>query len=85
VWLHAIDDFDRLEDHQYSAWQEFILRHGTLVKIESDKWLKGTLLLFMEESLCAEVESDLKSFPLTQVGALTMLWFIIKCLVVRNQ
>ncbi len=24
-WLHAIDDFNRLEDHQYSVWQEFIL------------------------------------------------------------
>ena len=54
-WLHAINDFDRLEDHQYSAWQEFILRHGTAVEIESDNWLEGTLLLSMEVTLCAEV------------------------------
>jgi hypothetical protein len=85
VWLHAIDDFDRLEDHHYSAWQEFILRHGTPVEIENDEWLEGTLLLSMEGTLRAEVESDLKGLPLTQCGALTMLCFIIKRLVVRNQ
>jgi hypothetical protein len=85
VWLHAIDDFVRLEDHHYSAWQEFILRHGTPVEIESDEWLEGTLLLSMEGTLRAEVESDLKGLPPTQVGALTMLRFIIKRLVIRNQ
>ena len=46
-WLHAINDFDRLEDHQYSAWQEFILRHGIDVEIESNDWLEGTLLQSM--------------------------------------
>jgi hypothetical protein len=84
-WLHAIDDFDRIEDHQYSAWQEFILRNGTAVEIESDDWLEGTLLLSMEVTLCAEVESDLKGLPANHRGAITMLCFIIKHLVVRNQ
>jgi hypothetical protein len=83
-WLHAINDFDRLDDHQYSAWQEFILRHGTAVEIESDDWLEGTLLLSMEVTLCAEVESDLKSLPENH-RAITMLRFIIKRLVVCNQ
>jgi hypothetical protein len=38
-WLHAIDDFNHLEDHQVLAWQEFILRHGTDVEIKRNGWL----------------------------------------------
>jgi hypothetical protein len=84
-WLHAIDNFDCLEDHQYSAWQEFILQHGTAVEVESDEWLEGSLLFSMEVILCAEVESDLKGLPANHRGAITILCFIIKRLVVRNQ
>jgi hypothetical protein len=84
-WLHAINDFDRLNDHQYIAWQEFILCHGTDVKIESNDWLKGTLLQSMEVTLCAEVESDLQGLPVNHRGAITMLCFIIKCLIICNQ
>jgi hypothetical protein len=51
VWMDAIKDFDKLEDSNYSAWQEFILRHGSDVEIESDSWLEGTLLLSMESTL----------------------------------
>ena len=58
-WLHAIDDFNRLKDHQYLAWQEFILRHRTDVEIKSNDWLEETLLQSMEVTLHAEVESDL--------------------------
>jgi hypothetical protein len=75
VWLDAIKDYDKLKDRNYSAWQKFILRHGLDVKIESDSWLEGTLLLSMESTFCAEVESDLK----------TMLCFIIKCMVICFQ
>ncbi len=85
VWLDAIEDYDKLEDSNYSACQEFILRHGLDVKIESDSWLEGTLLLSMESTLCAEVESDLKCLPVNQRGAITMLCFIIKPMVIRNQ
>jgi hypothetical protein len=46
-WPRDIDDFDRLKDHQYLAWQEFILRHGIDVEIESNDWLEGTLLQSM--------------------------------------
>jgi hypothetical protein len=67
-WLDAIDDYDVLEDYQYVAWQEFILHHGTNVEIENDDWLKGTLLLLMEPTLCTEVESALKSLPVNQRG-----------------
>jgi hypothetical protein len=58
-WLYAIDDIDHLEDPQYLAWQEFILRHRTDVEIKSNDWLEGTLLQSMEVTLHAEVESDL--------------------------
>ncbi len=85
VWLDAIKDYDKLEDSNYSAWQEFILRHGSDDKIESDSWLEGTLLLSMESTLCVEVESDLKCLPVNQRGVITMLCFIIKCMVIRNQ
>jgi hypothetical protein len=83
VWLDAIEDYDKLGDRNYSAWQEFILHHGLDVKIESDSWLEGNLLLSMESR--AEVESDLKCLPVNQRGAITMLCFIIKCMVIRNQ
>jgi hypothetical protein len=85
AWLDAIKDYDKLEDSNYSAWQEFILHHGSDVKIESDSWLEGTLLLSMESTLCAEVESDLKCLPVNQRGAITMLRFIIKRMVISNQ
>jgi hypothetical protein len=39
-WLYAMDEFDCLKDHQYLAWQEFILRHGTDVEIERNICLK---------------------------------------------
>ncbi len=84
-WLHAIDNFNRLEDHQYLAWQEFILRHGTDVEIESDDWLEGTLLQSMEVTLCAEVESDLQGLPVNHRGAITVFRFIIKRLIICNQ
>ncbi len=85
VWLDAIKDYDKLKDSNYSAWQEFILHHGLDVKIESDSWLEGTLLLSMESTLCAKVESDLKCLLENQRGAITMLCFIIKRMVIRNQ
>jgi hypothetical protein len=69
----------------FSAWQEFILHHGLDVKIKSDSWLEGTLLLSMESTLQAKVESDLKCLPVHQRGAITMLCFIIKRMVIRNQ
>ncbi len=84
-WLNAIDDYDVLKDYQYAAWQEFILRHGTDMEIKSVEWLKGILLLLMEITLHAEVKSDLKSLPVNQWGAITMLRFIIKRMLVRNQ
>ncbi len=45
VWLDTIKDYDKLEDSNYSAWQEFILHHGLDVKIESYSWLEGIFLL----------------------------------------
>jgi hypothetical protein len=83
--LHAINNFNRLEDHQYSAWQEFILHHGTDVEIKSNDWLKGTLFQSMEVTLRAEVESDLQGLPVNHSGAVTMLCFIINCLIICNQ
>ncbi len=61
------------------------MRHGTAVEVEIDDWLEGTLLLSMEVTLRAEVESDLKGLPENHRGAITMLRFIIKRLVVCNQ
>jgi hypothetical protein len=39
----------------------------------------------LEKTLCAEVESDLCSLPLSRWGSLTILWDIIKRLVIKNQ
>ena len=51
VWMNGIDDYDKIEDSDYSIWQEFILRHGSEVEVESDAWFEGTLLLSMESTL----------------------------------
>jgi hypothetical protein len=66
VWMNRIEDYNKIEDSNYAIWQEFILRHGSDVEVESDAWLEGTLLLSMESTLQAEVESDLKSLPVNQ-------------------
>ncbi len=84
-WLHAINNFDRLNNHHYLAWQEFILRHGTDVEFKGNDWLAGTLLQSMEVTLCAEVESDLQGLPFKHHDAVTMLHLIIKRLIIRNQ
>jgi hypothetical protein len=75
-----------LEDEDYFQWQEFVLLYGSSVEVESDNQLEEMLLLSMETTLCSEVESDMKSLPLQkQKGAITMLHFIIKHMVVCNQ
>jgi hypothetical protein len=86
VFFNPIDDWQKLEDEDYLQWQEFVLLHGSSVEVESDNWLEETLLLSMETTLRSEVESDMKSLPLQkQKGAISMLCFIIKHMVVRNQ
>jgi hypothetical protein len=86
IFFHAIDDWQKLEDKDYFQWQECVLLYGSSVEVESDNWLEETLLLSMETTLHSKVESDMKSLPLQkQKEAITMLCFIIKCMVVRNQ
>jgi hypothetical protein len=86
VFFNAIDDWQKLEDEDYFQWQEFVLLYGSSVEVESDNWLEETLLLSMETTLHSKVESDMKSLPLQkQKGAITMICFIIKRMVVRNQ
>jgi hypothetical protein len=86
VFFNAIDDWQKLEDKDYLQWQEFVLLHNSSVEVESDNWLKETLLLSMETTLRSEVKSDMKSLPLQkQKGEISMLRFIIKHMVVRNQ
>ncbi len=86
IFFNAIDDWQKLEDKDYFQWQECVLLYGSSVEVERDNWLEETLLLSMETTLRSEVESDMKSLPLQkQKGAITMLCFIIKRMVVRNQ
>jgi hypothetical protein len=54
------------------------------VEIESNDWPEGTLLQSMEVTLRAEVESDLRGLPVNHRGAITMLRFIIKHLIICN-
>ncbi len=85
-FFNVIDDWQKLEDEDYFQWQEFVLLYGSSVEVESDNWLEEVLLLSMETTLHSKVESDMKSLPLQkQKGAITMLCFIIKCMVLRNQ
>lgn len=82
---HAIVAYQELGDEDYYSWQEFILRFGTDVEIESDNWLDDVLRISMEKTLRSEVESDLNSIPRKYHGSLTTLRCIIKRMVVRNQ
>jgi hypothetical protein len=80
-----MEDWHKLFDADYFAWQEFVLRHGTKIKLASDNWLDNVLHLSMEKRLCSEIKSDLNSIPQHQRGSVTTLCCIIKCMVVRNQ
>jgi hypothetical protein len=81
----AIEDWHELSDADYFAWQEFVLGHGTDIKLESDNWLDNVLHLSMETTLCSEIKSDLNSIPKHQHGSVTTLCCIIKRMVVHNQ
>ncbi len=85
LFKDAIDDWQVVDNAIYFNWQEFILQSGTNVKLESDNWLNNTLQMSLEKTLCAEVETDLCSLPLSQQGTLTTLCCIIKQLVIKNQ
>ena len=81
----AINDWSRLDDDDYFKWQEFICRFGSPVELESDSWLHDTLLLSMDTTLRAEVESDISTTPSSRFGAITTLRFLIKRMVIKNQ
>jgi hypothetical protein len=86
IFFNDIDVWQKLEDEDYFWWQEFVLLYGSSVEVESDNWLEETLRLSMETTLRSKVESDMKTLPLQkQKGAIPMLCFIIKHMVVRNQ
>ncbi len=82
---NAIEDWHKLSDADYFAWQEVVLQHGTNIELESDNWLDNLLHLSMEKILYSEIESDLNIFPKHQHGSVTTLCCIIKLMVVRNQ
>ena len=84
-YLNAIEHWQQLEDKDYFDWQEFILTFGAASELESNNWLKDTLLLSMDKTLRHEVESDMSGFPKNKRGAITMLRCIIKRMVVKNQ
>jgi hypothetical protein len=80
----AIDNWLTLEDKDYFDWQEFLLRYGSNEETTSDNWLEDVLLLLMEPTLHAEVESDIVSMPRQQRGSITTLRCIIKQMVMKN-
>ncbi len=83
--LNAIDDYNKIDDFLYCKWQEFINCHDSEVELKSNGWLKDTLHLSMELTLWSEVESNLKCPSPNQQGAITMLCFMIKRMVIHNQ
>jgi hypothetical protein len=60
---YAIEDWHKLSDADYFAWQEFVLWHCTKIELESNNWLDNVLHLFMEKMLHSEIKSDLNSIP----------------------
>jgi hypothetical protein len=51
----AIKDWHKLSDANYFTWQEFMLRHGTKIELESNIWLDNVLHLSMVKTLCSEI------------------------------
>jgi hypothetical protein len=82
---NAIDDWQTLEDKEYFEWQEFLLHYGSYEETTSDNWLDKVLLISMETTLRAEVESDIVSIPKQQRGSISTLRCIIKRVVMKNQ
>jgi hypothetical protein len=54
----VIEYWHELSDANYFAWQEFVLWHGTKIKLESDNWLDNVLHLSMEKTLSSEIKFD---------------------------
>jgi hypothetical protein len=81
----AINDWQTLEDKEYFDWQGFLLHYGSHEETTSDNWLDNVLLMLMETTLQAEVESDIISIPKQQCGSITTLRCIIKRMVMKNQ
>jgi hypothetical protein len=69
----TIKDWQDLFEKDYFKWQEFLLRHSTELKLESNNRLDNVLHLSMEKTLCSEVESNLNSIPKNQRGSITTL------------
>jgi hypothetical protein len=65
LFKDAIDDWQVLDNAVYFNWQEFILQNGINVELKSDNWLDDMLQMSLEKMLCAEVESDLCSLPIS--------------------
>jgi hypothetical protein len=80
-----MDDWQTLEDKEYFEWQEFLLHYGSHKETTSDNWLDNVLLMSMETTLQAEVESNIVSIPKQQCGSITTLRCIIKRMVMKNQ
>jgi hypothetical protein len=82
---NAIDDWQSLEDKDYFEWKEFLLHYGSYEETTSDNLLDDVLLLSMETTLQAEVESDIVSIPKEQRGSISTLRCIIRRMVMKNQ
>jgi hypothetical protein len=82
---NAIDDWQSLEDKDYFEWQEFLLHYGSHEETTSNNWLNNVLLLSIEMTLQAEVESDIISIPKEQRGSISTLRCIIRRMVMKNQ
>ncbi len=84
-FLNATNNWQQRNNKTYFEWQEFIIRYETKDKLESNSWLEDTLLISMNKNLQSEIESDMSRFPKQKQGAITMLQFIIRRMVVKTQ
>jgi hypothetical protein len=50
-FFNAIKYWQQLDYKKYFKWQEFIVRYGTTNELESNSWLKDTLLISMDKNL----------------------------------
>ena len=82
---NLLDHWKEVDEVDVFAWQEFILRYGSAEDLESNNWMEETLYLSMEQSLKADVLSEMQDVAHHQRGAVSLFFVAVKRVCMRNQ
>mmetsp|Transcript_27606 Transcript_27606/g.47002 ORF Transcript_27606/g.47002 Transcript_27606/m.47002 type:complete len:625 (-) Transcript_27606:849-2723(-) len=83
--INILTDWESVSLEECKAWQAFILKYGSNVDLETDRWIVGLLQKTMEAELKAEVGSDLEDIAKSERGSIVLFRLIATRLFERNQ